>query len=942
MTKGLLCLIATLLTLQIFAQSGSSVKLSGKVTDASTTSAVVGATVLLAGTNAGTKTDVEGNFFISVTAGKVYTIEITSVGYQKKIVNDINASAADNAAINVALQPVTAELSTVVVTSSARREGVASLYTIQKNSSAITDAISSEVIRKSPDRNASDVLRRVSGTSVQDNKFVIIRGLSERYNSSLLNNSVLPSTEPDKKAFSFDILPSSLIDNVTIYKSPTPDLPGDFAGGAVKVSTKDYPSKKLSEISVSAGYNSLTTFQNFYKGYPNGSMDWLGYFDDKRLMPGSYSRHRGANFFPLNPQVKQEITKQFPNTFGSQTANVSQPNFSIAYTGGNTKLMGGTKKLGYIYAINYNNGRRVAERLRQEYEQYSEETRQYRYNTTNYDKRSTLSALFNMTYSYGKSKISFKNLYNNDFVSTLGIRNGDNVVNYNPSTNSGQFYYKSNNTEAASNGILNSVLEGLHSLKNNWTIDWNASYGLTYRWQPDQRILTFHTFSNGSPDDYYLTVSNENSPEITNSGRVYSFLKENIYGGNVNVTKQFNWNSRPQKLKFGASTYRRDRDVQVDALGYSVLNALGIPRKEILETSKATYQNIFSPESIEQNGLTLANISALSTDYKGIGLLNAGYVMLDNKFSDKIKLTWGARVERYLQKLETVNQPDIKLDNTDVLPSALFTYSVSPKTNIRIAGSQSVNRPEFRELATYRVYDYENSILLVGNNLLKRSKNTNADLRYEWFPAAGEIISASLFYKYFKNPIEQTNQANDVYSFANADHANTYGIEVELRKHLSFIGGNFFKNLTFYANAAYIKGSVQFDTLTYNSPLQGQSPYLVNGGLTYSTQNDDFSVNVLYNRIGPRLKFRAVNGAGKNVYEKPRDVMDVQVSKKLLKSRMELRLTVSDIFANAFVWYYKYDVDPSKLGYQASTDRIMNSYKYGSTTTVSLRYNLAR
>ncbi len=934
MNKIVTTLLIVCLSATVFAQSNTSIKLSGKITDANTTSPVVGASVLLTNTKAGTKTDVDGNFFISVATGQTYTIEISSIGYQTKIVNDITAKANDNSPVNVALQPVTAELNTVVVTSSARREGVASLYTIQKNASAISDAISSEIIRKSPDRNTSEVLRRVSGTSIQDNKFVIIRGLSERYNTSLLNNSVLPSTEPDKKAFSFDIIPSSLIDNVTIYKSPTPDLPGDFAGGVVKVSTKDYPTRKLSELSVSAGYNSLTTFKNFYKGYPEGSLDWLGYFDDKRLLPGSYARHRGAEFITLPAEQKQEITKQFPNTFGSQAANISQPNFSIGYTGGNTKLLKGTQKIGYIYAVNYNNGRRVAKRTRSEYEQYSVPS--YDYNTINYDMRSTLSGLLNVTYSYGKSKISLKNLYNNDFVNSFGVRSGKNVIN----GNDGKFYYKSNNTEAAANGIFNSVLEGLHSLNHNWKLDWNASYGLTYRWQPDQRILTFHTFP-GNDENYFLTLSNENSPEITNSGRVYSFLKENIYGANINAAKEFNWRDQPQKLKFGAGIYYRDRNVEVDALGFSVLGGFGL-RAEIPEAKGTTYGTIFSPESIEANHLTLANISALSTDYNGTGLLNSGYVMLDNKFSDKVKLTWGARVERYLQKLSTVGKSEVKLDNTDILPSALFTYSLNPKTNIRVAGSQSVNRPEFRELATYRVYDYENAILLVGNNLLKRSKNTNADLRYEWFPNAGEIISASVFYKYFKDPIEQTNQANDVYSFANAKNANTYGVELEVRKRLGFIGGDFFNHLTFYANGAYIKGSVQFDTLTYNSPLQGQSPYLINGGLTYSTDNDNLSFNILYNRIGQRLKFRATNGAGKNVYEKPRNVLDAQVSKKLLKNKMEIRLTVSDIFADAFVWYYKFDPDPSSTAYKSSEDRIMNSYKYGSTTSLSIRYTLGK
>ncbi len=933
MNRILLSIIFLLFSYFPFAQTGSDTKLSGKVTDAATGSPVVGASVILTATRAGSRTDVEGNFFLQVKVGGDYSIEISSLGYQTRLINNVKALAGDNTPISVALEQASAQLTTVVVTSSARKEGAASLYMTQKNASAISDAISAEVIRKSPDRNTSDVLRRVSGASIQDNKFVIIRGLSERYNSALLNNSVLPSTEPDKKAFSFDILPSSLVDNVTIYKSATPDLPGDFAGGAVKVSTKDYPSKKLSELSVSAGFNSLTTFKNFYKSYPQGSMDWLGYFDNKRLMPGSYYRHRGPSFINLNDAAKSAITKQFPNTFGYEPAMQSQPNLSIAYTGGNTKLLGGSKKLGYIYAVNYNNGRRVADRYRDEYEQYGVQA--YNYNTTNYDMRSTLSGLLNVTYSYGKSKISLKNLYNNDFVKTLGIRDGQNVVN----GQSGTFNYKSTNSEAAANGLLNSVLEGMHSLNKGWTLDWNTSYGLTYRWQPDQRILTFRTFPGDA--NYYLTLSNENSPEITNAGRVYSFLQENIYGANVNATRQFKWLGQTQKVKFGTANYYRDRNVEVDAMGFSVLNSSGY-RVQIPETKGTTYNNIFSPENIDAYHLTMANIGANSADYRGTALLNAGYVMMDNKFSDKVKLTWGVRAEKYLQELSAANRPTVKLDNFDILPSGLFTYSINNKTNIRAAASQSVNRPEFRELATYRVFDYENYIIQQGNDKLKRSKNTNADLRYEWFPAAGEIISASVFYKHFNNPIEQTNLANDVFSFANATNAKVYGIELELRKRLGFLGGDFFNHFTFYSNAAYIKGSVQFGNLTYNSPLQGQSPYLVNSGLTYSADNERLSFNVLYNRVGPRLKFRAASGAGKNVYEKPRDVLDASVSKKLLNNRMELRLTVSDLLANPFVWYYKFDPNPKSIGYDAATDRVMNSYKYGSTASLSVKFNLTK
>jgi len=935
--KKLLFGICIILAPFILIAQTKSTKISGKVTDSTSGNPIIGASVTLGGGKQGTRTDVEGNFFLSVDEGKSYSIQVSNIGYQTKIV-DIQAGEINGSPINIALGKANVQMSGVIVKTTVRRETAASLYAAQKSSSAISDAISAEVIKKSPDRTTSEVLRRVSGTSIQDNKFVIIRGLSERYNSSLLNNSVLPSTEPDKKAFSFDIIPSALIDNITIYKSPTPDLPGDFAGGAVKINTKDYPAKSLSEISFTIGYNSLTTFKNFYKGYPNGSLDWLGYFDDSRLMPGSYYRNRGAAYTAtLDDATKLGIAKQFPNSYGLQVANQSHPYFSFSYTGGNTKLVK-NNKLGFIYAIGYRNDRRVVERTRDQYESY--DFHNYDYNTASYDMRSNLSALLNLTYSYRKSKISLKNLYNNDFVNSFAIRNGtagSSGTNLNePGTI--PFYYKSQNTEAGANGVLNSVLEGLHNLNKGWNIDWNASFGATYRWQPDQHILTYRSYDN-NPSAYYIKLNNENSPDPTQVGRVYSFLNEYIYGASLNVTKQFEWKGQPQKLKLGTQNYYRDRTVEVDALGLATTTAANPSGITINESKTTTFENLLTPANIDQYNIIYGVIPNNSTDYDGTGMLNSAYAMLDNRFGDKVKLTWGVRAERYLQELIAKGKNKVSLDNTDILPSLLFTYALNTKTNIRLAGSQSVNRPEFRELAEYRFYDYENAFIIQGKSSLVRSKNTNADLRYEWFPGSGEIISASVFYKYFVHPIEQTNLGNDVLSFANADNATTYGAEVEIRKRLNFFNNNFFDNLIFYANAAYIKGSVQFNGQTINSPMQGQSPYLINGGLTWSADNDNFSLNILYNRIGQRLKFRSADLSGRNnIFEKSRDVLDFQVSKKFLNNRLETKLTISDVFAQPYTWYVKYEANPSKTNYNASTDRLLNTYKYGTGVSLGIRY----
>ena len=931
--------LLTLVTLLILClgfnaiQAQTKTKLSGKIIDSETGTALAGASVTLIG-GGGANTDVEGRFFMTVDLGEKYSLTFSNVGYEPKTINDVQVNESDPTPLNVSLIRSGTQLQNVVVTASMRRETVASLYSVQKNSSAISDGISAEIIKRSPDRSTGEVLKRVSGASVQDNKFVVVRGLSERYNISLLNNSVLPSTEADKKAFAFDIIPSSIVDNLIIYKASSPDLPGDFSGGAIKVLTKDYPTRKISDLTVSFGYNNLTTGKNFYKGYPDNSSDNLGFLDNSRLIPGPYYRNRDG-FILKDDQFKNNVTKLFPNSFGLQAANQSIPAISVNYTGGNTAMLKNGNKLGYVYSVGYSNGRAVSERLRENYNYSSAKELLYGYNTTNYDEKNNLTGLMNLTYSYGKSKISWKNLFNNSFTRTAAQRGG---ANYEVDLQGEPFYVKSANTEVNQNGIVNSVLEGLHKAGNDWTLDWNASIAYTYKNQPDQRILAFR-----SPQDddgnYYLRLSNENSPEIRNAGRVYSFLGEYIYGASANVTKQFRLGDKTQKFKFGTMNYYRDRAVEVDALGYATLDFRGVSIPESKETSFTT---LFSPENIDKYNLTVANIATNSADYKGTAMMNAGFLMLDNKISEKFKFTWGARIERYRQELSARGKANRVYENTDVLPSALLTYSLNSKTNLRLAASQAVNRPEFRELADYSVFDYENYLVIRGNPDLTRSKNTNADLRYEWYPAAGEIISASIFYKYFDKPIEQTNRGNDVLSYENADHSTAYGVELEVRKKLDFIGGRFFEQLTFYTNAAYIKGSVQFNGFTTNSPLQGQSPYLVNSGLNYTSANDGFSVNFLYNRIGPRLRYRAIGGAALDIFERPRDVLDFQISKKIFGDRLEAKLTISDILAQRFSWYYKYEANASNTNYKASMDKIINSYRLGTTSTLSLKYSFGK
>ena len=921
----LTALFLIVFSVSVFAQK--TIKFSGTVVDSKFRSALVGASVKLNATSKVVVTGAEGKFFFELKEGAKYEMEISYLGFSKKIISDIDPESENG--LTIALEPKTSSLEEVVIKSTGRKESVASLYVAQRNSSSIQDGISAELIRRTPDKNTGEVIRRVSGASVQDNKFVVIRGLNERYNVAMINNNILPSTEPDKKAFSFDIIPASAIDNLIIYKVPTADLPGDFSGGLVKILTKDYPSKAFTEVSISTSANSLTTGKDFYGSSFNGKYDNFGFFDKLRNAPAEYIANRGSGFINLANGTKQQITKQFPSSYNYGKMAQSLPGFSVGLSGGNTVLAKNGSKLGFLYMVSYGNGRKLSQRSRTDYLLNGDLL--YDNNTDVYDQKNNLSGMVNLAYSKGKNKYTLKGLFNNEYSNSLGLREGYNITN-----RPIQFDTKSYNSEYISNGLLSAVFDASHALGKKLNLDWSASVSEAYKNQPDQKIISLRT-----PDDqkgsYYIKLGNENSPEIRNAGRIYSSLDEKIYNAGFNLNYNFLVNGLQQKLKFGSLNYYRNRTNDVDALGYASLDFRGVT---IAETKVTDFSTLFSSSNIDAFNLTLATIGNNSTSYTANAMLNAGYLMYDGKFSEKLKLTAGVRAENYDQQLKSLNQANIELNNLDILPSFLLTYSLGKKTNLRLAASESVNRPEFRELASYSVFDYDNFVVVRGNPNLKRALVKNADIRFETFPKVGEILSASLFFKAFKNPIEQVNAGNDVLSYQNADKAKTYGAEIELRKKLDFIGSSILDRVTFYTNLSYMLGDVVFSGTTVNTPLQGQSPYIINVSLSYTSANDGLTLSVLYNKVGPRLKFRAVNGAAFNIFEMPRDLIDFQISKKVMKGKAEIKLAVSDILAQPFRWFYKFDALPKNNYYDSSKDKFINSSKFGTTLNLGFKISL--
>lgn len=915
-----------------FAQGGLG-KVAGKITDKKTGEILIGVTVLVQNTGKGAVTDVEGRYLLQLEPG-TYTLDFKYMGYSTKSVADVVVKAGQVTNLDMALdEPKSKDLQEVVIKGSYKKETINALYAAQKNSPSISSGISAESIKRSPDRNTGEVLKRVSGASIQDNKYIIVRGLNDRYNTALINNAILPSTEPDRKAFSFDIIPSNLIDNIIINKTASPDLPADFSGGLIQVFTKDIPTENFLSVNIGLGYNTQSTFKDI-QGMGRGKTDWLGFDDGDRALPSAYPSSRSK--YVNKPRPEQiEISKKFRNTYGVESFGNALPSQNYQITWGNRSRLKNSGSFGSIISLTYRNAENINPSDRFDFD--NEKTMSYKYSDKIYKYNTSLGAIANFTYIKGNNKVSFKNIFNRIFDNNYIYRDGIN--------NDASQVINGHGQDLTEKTLVNSQLEGSHRLnKKEWKLDWNLNYSLSDRNQPDLKVLTYgkplsEIDNPAVPFKAQVPVGTANR----NVFRFYSVLQDNSFGGSAQVSVPFTVANVKQLVKVGGQKLFKTRVFNARALGYVKEDPFTFDESLLsLPTNR-----IFAPENIRENGFLIDEITNNSDKYDAESDLIAGFVLLDNKIGDRWRIVWGARGESYYQYVKTANPSGKTVRSTqewfDVLPSANITFSLNESSNLRLSGSQTVSRPELRELSNFSFYDFVTYSSMIGNPDLKRGKITNVDLRYEIYPGAGEAITASVFYKSFKDPIEQrvvdgsTPNRREI-TFSNAPKASSYGFELELRKKLDFISEEqFFRNVTFFTNFSYIHSSVDLTGVTADNisrALQGQSPYLVNAGLQYVSDNNDHAVSVLYNRIGQRIYLLGFQGYP-DIYENGRDILDLQISKKVIKQKGELRLNVSDLLNQASVFYQNSD---SKKSYQKGTDQVINSIRFGTNISLTFAY----
>lgn len=879
-----------------FAQTGN---IKGVVRDSRTNETIIGANVVIEGTTTGASTHIDGSYQILNLVPGNYNLVVTFVSYHRQRIENIKVGRGQTVVIDIKLEEDIALLEGVHVRARRTRLTDLSLLSTIKASELVVSGISAQQISRSQDSDAAMVIKRVPGVTVVDGRFIMIRGLSERYNPTLLNNVFAPSMEADVRSFSFDIIPSSLIDQVLIYKSPSAELPGEFGGGVVRIITRNIPDENALNISYSTSYDPGTAFKDFYRP-ETSKYHWLGFNDGKYDLPDNFpSTLRSI----IDPDEITRLGRLLQNNWKPEKHNAGLNHSALVTNALRLKI--GKAVIGNVTSVSYNNNISIDDIARIDFNQYDQNLEVsspiFEFNDRQNNQRIRTGFLHNWGASFGPNhSIEFRNMYNQISSTQYVYRTGRHYeFGYNADNHSFHQVYR---------GIYAGQLSGKHIFFDEKTsIEWVGGYGYSFRDEPDYRRFRSDLDTINKNLTLYVPFG---AAQTYFMGRFYSWMKENNYTAAVNVKHRFRFEDNPVfQPELSGGMYFEDKSRSFDSrnLGYVRSNSLLF--NEALRD--VTIDSLFHPLNINSTtGIRIDEQTNPSDSYSAHNILWAAYTQLSVPLTAKLRIVGGIRLEDHSQAFSSftlTNDPvNVKRDLLSILPSAYIGYNFTEKMLARFAYGKTVNRPEFREMAPFGFYDFNYNLVKKGNPDLKTAFIHNFDLRWEFYPSPNEIIMAGIFYKRFLHPIESSfvpgagTAGTKIFTYNNADMAESKGIEVEIRKSLEGLtGSKFIDNIFMVFNTALINSRVELGQQaglgqSYTErPMQGQSPFIVNAGLYYSDPVKSLQVSVLYNVIGKRI-FMIGYDDYPEIYEMPRNLLDLTLTKGI-GEKLEIKAGVRDI-----------------------------------------------
>lgn len=918
-----------------FSQAGS---LAGVVIDAETKETIIGAHIVIKNTELGTATDYDGFYSIRNIPPGVYDVLVTYTGYENTELREVEIKPTDKQTLDIVLAVNSLILDEVTVVEYRKTNTTAAVLLEVKQAKQVVSGVSSQQIAKSQDNNAAQVVQRIPGVTIIDNRFVMIRGLSERYNSVMINNVAAPSTEVDKRTFSFDLISGNSLDRMMIYKSGSADMPGDFAGGVIKLFTVDEVEKNYTKLNLGIGYRVGTTGSAYFQS-EGSPTDFLGFDSGFRQLPGSFPSSRVLQSSARNAQLRQDAAHSLPNNF-QPDEYMATPDYSAGLSiGRDIKI--GDKRLTTVNNLNYSTSYQFFQRDFFRYFEWVDQTQpiltrfQYRDNT--YEKQNRISLLSNWRLRLNdRSTISFKNLFNQIGENETILRNGfDFIQRPNDDLSNYLLGYRSRS-------IYTGQLEGTHNLTPNKTLHWVAGGSFLNENEPDLR--RFRTYRPKSETDQNFIMQLPPSSNLFETGRYWGELFE----FSVNQGMDYSWafplaDGKKGALKGGYYADYRNRDFSSRYISYLYPGFFDPTEGQRL--SRLPLDEIFGKENIRtRDGLVIEEGTRPIDSYQANSLTGAAYIASDYSIGS-FDLSGGLRGEYNVQRLESQDDfQEITVENPvfSLLPFLNIGYNKSENSILRLAYSRTVNRPEFRELAPFLFYDYKLEAGRVGNPDLVPAIIDNIDLRYEIYPRVGETFSLGAFYKYFNDPIENrtiitTEQPS--FTYINADFARNYGVEVEFRK--SFRGvtaSSLLDRFAVNANASFIWSEVDLGKLASAQdrvrPLQGQSPYIINLALYYEEPDAGWSGSLVYNIFGDRI-FSVGDLNFPTIYELSRHSMDLTVTKRF-GPRISYKLGIQNLLDAPFRFFE--DSDRNEM-IDRKVDNPIFTFRRGQLINLTFAYD---
>lgn len=937
-TKFTLVLILSLFFQFSYAQKG---KIAGVINDAEVNDILPFANVFIKGTSNGTTSDFEGDYVLDVEAG-THTVVFSFVGYETLEVSEVMVKAGETTALNVTMKSSAGALDEIIITTTTARDTEASVLTLQRNSVNMMDAISSQTFAKIGAGEVSAAVKTAPGVSVQDGKYVYVRGLGDRYTKSILNGVDIPGLDPDRNTIQLDIFPTNILDNIQVLKSSTADLPADFTGGMVNIVTKDFPNRAEYSISAGGTYNPQMHFNSNYLQYEGGSTDFLGFDDGTRELPV-----RRAQTFPRpfdNDAALTRLTQRFDPVLAASNAT-SPANYSVGFTAGNQYFIG-ENRLGFFASASYKNNTEF-------FEDYESNSYLKPRNTNEFELRPSRI----LTGDYGKNNVllsgmaglAFKTQRSKYSLNVLHIQNGESTA--------GAFYEQvfisdaievfRDNLEYTQRAITNAILTGKHSNEDaSWVAEWKLSPSLARVNDKDIRITAFEYERN--TDTYSIRPSSSESPT-----RIWRDLEETNLVGKLDLSRRHKFFQRDASLKFGGGYTYKQRDFSIDQyqilIQGSVSQNYGGDAKQILAPG-----NLWTPQT--RRGSYINGFYEPTNTFDAYNTNAAFYASEEFKISDKLKTILGLRFEKFdlfytgQNNLGDLRLVDEKLiDKADFFPSANFIYSAGDNSNVRLSYARTTARPSFKEASIAQIYDPLTNRTFIGNIDIKPTYINNLDLRYEMFGESAQLIAISGFYKQFKDPIELTifsDFSSDNFQPRNVNDAVVYGAEVEVRQGLNFLSEGL-SNFDVNVNVSLIDSKVEMDRSPSGEfeskernlrdgedfdgtrPLQGQSPFLINAGLNYNAQATGWQAGILYNVQGKTLEVVGI-GTAPDVYTMPFHSLNFNLSKTFGETKNStLALKVANILND--------DVESRFQSFNAR-DQIFSKRNPGTPISLSYSY----